>query len=165
MVMKPTHNPSFQRPDAHNLKNRIVGHPLLVANLIFLSVLLVGTAGYMTIEGQSFVASLYMTAITVTTVGYREAFPLSPQGQLFTMVLAFAGVGVILLIAAEFGRVLRSRDDGTSWERLRVPYEGSLWCGIAVEAPAGASPQPVRTSSSQHEMSLSSSAQTLWGMA
>ena len=69
-----------------------------------------GTAGYMLIEGQSFVASLYMTAITVTTVGYREAFPLSPAGQIFTMVLAFAGVGVILLIAAEFGRLLLQAD-------------------------------------------------------
>jgi photosystem II stability/assembly factor-like uncharacterized protein len=49
----------------------------------------------------------------------------------------FAGPAGTLFIAAEFGRVLRSRDDGKSWELLRVPYEGSLWCGIAVEAPAG----------------------------
>jgi voltage-gated potassium channel len=69
-----------------------------------------GTLGYMVIEGQGIVASLYMTAITVTTVGYREAFPLSKAGQIFTMVLAFAGVGVILLIAAEFGRLLLQAD-------------------------------------------------------
>ena len=69
-----------------------------------------GTLGYMVIEGQGVVASLYMTAITVTTVGYREAFPLSKAGQIFTMVLAFAGVGVILLIAAEFGRLLLQAD-------------------------------------------------------
>lgn len=69
-----------------------------------------GTVGYMVIEGQGVIASLYMTAITVTTVGYREAFPLSEGGQIFTMVLAFAGVGVILLIAAEFGRLLLQAD-------------------------------------------------------
>ncbi len=69
-------------------------------------VLAAGTIGYMIVEGQSAVNALYMTAITVTTVGYREAFPLSPEGQLFTIFLAFAGVGVILLIAGEFGRVV-----------------------------------------------------------
>jgi voltage-gated potassium channel len=73
-------------------------------------VLVLGTLGYMLIEGQSLVNAAYMTAITVTTVGFREAFPLSATGQAFTMLLAFAGVGVILLIAAEFGRVVLQAD-------------------------------------------------------
>lgn len=73
-------------------------------------VLAAGTLGYMIIEHQSAVDAAYMTAITVTTVGFREAFPLSPAGQVFTMLLAFAGVGVILLIAAEFGRVVLQAD-------------------------------------------------------
>jgi voltage-gated potassium channel len=51
-----------------------------------------------------------MTAITVTTVGFREAFPLSEAGQIFTVFLAFAGVGVILLIATEFGRLVLQAD-------------------------------------------------------
>lgn len=69
-----------------------------------------GTLGYMLIEGQSAFDALYMTAITVTTVGYREAFPLSPLGRVFTMLLAFAGVAVILLIASEVGRLLVQAD-------------------------------------------------------
>lgn len=69
-----------------------------------------GTLGYMLIEGQDAFDALYMTAITVTTVGYREMFPLSPLGQVFTMVLAFAGVAVILLIASELGRLLVQAD-------------------------------------------------------
>lgn len=73
-------------------------------------VLAAGTVGYMVIEGQGLVASLYMTAITVTTVGFREAFPLSSEGQVFTIMLAFAGVGVILLIASEFGRLVLRAD-------------------------------------------------------
>jgi voltage-gated potassium channel len=51
-----------------------------------------------------------MTTITVTTVGFSEAFPLSPPGQAFTMVLAFVGVGVILLIASEFARAVLDTD-------------------------------------------------------
>ena len=75
-----------------------------------LSVLAVGTIGYMAIEEQSFLNAFYMTAITVTTVGFRETFPLSPPGQAFTIVLAFVGVGVILLIASEFARAVLDTD-------------------------------------------------------
>lgn len=75
-----------------------------------MGVLAAGTVGYMIIEDQGVVSSLYMTAITVTTVGFREAFPLSPRGQVFTILLAFAGVGVILLIASEFGRLVLRAD-------------------------------------------------------
>ncbi len=75
-----------------------------------LSVLGVGTVGYMLIEDQNFVSAFYMTAITVTTVGFREAFPLSPEGQAFTVLLAFGGVGVILLIASEFARTIIDTD-------------------------------------------------------
>jgi len=75
-----------------------------------LSVLGMGTVGYMVIEDQSALKAFYMTTITVTTVGFREAFPLSPAGQAFTMLLAFGGVGVILLIASEFARAMLDTD-------------------------------------------------------
>jgi len=74
------------------------------------AVLTLGTLGYALIEGQSIRDALYMTAITVTTVGFREAFPLSEAGKIFTIFLAFAGVGVILLIAGEFGRLVLQAD-------------------------------------------------------
>jgi len=75
-----------------------------------LSVLGLGTVGYMVIEDQNALNAFYMTAITVTTVGFREAFPLSPAGQAFTILLAFGGVGVILLIASEFARAILDTD-------------------------------------------------------
>ncbi len=75
-----------------------------------LTVLGLGTVGYMAIEGQTALNAFYMTTITVTTVGFREAFPLSPAGQLFTIVLAFGGVGVILMIASEFARAMLDTD-------------------------------------------------------
>jgi voltage-gated potassium channel len=73
-------------------------------------VLAFGTLGYMIIDDQTLINAFYMTAITVTTVGFREAFPLSQTGQIFTIFLAFAGVGVILLIASEFGRLVLRAD-------------------------------------------------------
>ena len=64
----------------------------------------------MAIEHQSLLDALYMTTITVTTVGFREAFPLSQGGKVFTIFLSFAGIGVILLIASEAARAILQTD-------------------------------------------------------
>jgi voltage-gated potassium channel len=58
-------------------------------------VLVAGTAGYMML-GFGFLDALYQTVTTVTTVGFREVRPLSPAGQVFTIVLILLGVGTAL---------------------------------------------------------------------
>jgi voltage-gated potassium channel len=83
---------------------------ILRSTVLGLAVPGLGTVGYMAIEDQTALNAFYMTTITVTTVGFREAFPLSPVGQAFTILLAFGGVGVILLIASEFARAILDTD-------------------------------------------------------
>jgi len=64
--------------------------------LVILSCLLVaGTIGYSFIEGWSLLDSLYMTIITLSTVGYRELAPLSTAGKLFTSMIIVFGVGTL----------------------------------------------------------------------
>lgn len=41
-----------------------------------------------------------------------------------------------LFVAAEFGSAFRSRDGGQTWEHLQLPYDGSLWGGMALEQEA-----------------------------
>jgi voltage-gated potassium channel len=66
----------------------------IILSLLFLSILVFGgTAGYMIIEGASFLDALFMTVITLTTIGYSEHVPLSKTGMVFTMILAISGVG------------------------------------------------------------------------
>jgi voltage-gated potassium channel len=60
--------------------------------VFFLSVLVGGTAGYHWIEGWPLHECLYMTVITVSTVGFGEVHVLSHDGQLFTILLIFFGV-------------------------------------------------------------------------
>jgi len=62
------------------------------------SIVFVGTIGYMLIEGWSFLNSLYMTIITITSVGYGEIAPLSVSGKIFTIVLIVIGLSIILYI-------------------------------------------------------------------
>ena len=62
--------------------------------------LLGGTIGYIVLEGWSFTDALYMTVITLGTVGYGEVQRLSPAGRIFTMVLIIVGVGFVFYLAA-----------------------------------------------------------------
>jgi len=65
--------------------------------VLFLSVLAGGTIGYRWIEGWPLSECLYMTVITVSTVGFGEVHPLSHNGQLFTILLIFFGVSAAAL--------------------------------------------------------------------
>jgi voltage-gated potassium channel len=68
---------------------------LVVLGAIF-AVVVVGTVGYALIEGWSLLDSVYMTVITIFTVGFGEVHPLSRAGSVFTLLLIFGGVGTIL---------------------------------------------------------------------
>ncbi|MFH1486495.1 MAG: potassium channel protein [Chloroflexota bacterium] len=69
---------------------------LLLGGTAVVVIITAGTLGYMLLEGWPFYDALYMTVITITTVGYEETYPLSSIGRAFTMVLLIAGVGAAM---------------------------------------------------------------------
>lgn len=71
---------------------------LIIGISLSLAILIGGTVGYCLLEGWSLFDSLYMTIITVTTVGFGEVRPLSPLGRSFTIILLLFGVGIILYL-------------------------------------------------------------------
>ncbi len=58
-----------------------------------LMVILGGVCGYMLVEDYSMLDALYMTIITVASVGYREVYPLSDSGKIFTIILIIFSLG------------------------------------------------------------------------
>jgi voltage-gated potassium channel len=74
---------------------------IMVSSLLLIAILLFGTGGYMLIEGSTFFDGLYMTIITIFTVGYGETVPLHPGGRIFTMFLILLGAGYVLYIFGE----------------------------------------------------------------
>ena len=73
--------------------------------LAAVALLAVGVGGYHVLEGMSFLDALYMTVITISTVGYMEIEPLGPAGRSFTIFVIVAGAGVaayFLGVASQF---------------------------------------------------------------
>ena len=68
---------------------------IVVALTGLVAVTVLGTVGYLAL-GFTFLEALYQTVTTVATVGFREVRPLSPVGQVFTILLIVVGVGVVL---------------------------------------------------------------------
>jgi voltage-gated potassium channel len=71
---------------------------LIISVVLFFGLLALGVLGYMVIEGWPFMDALYMTVITIATVGYGEVHKVSAAGQIFTVLLIFLGVGFFLYV-------------------------------------------------------------------
>lgn len=86
--------------------------------LMLTAILFAGAFGYHLIEGWPFFDALYMTVITLATVGYGETHPLSNAGRAFTIFLILGGIGIItygvttvtaFLVEGEMNGYLRRR--------------------------------------------------------
>ena len=77
------------------------------ATLFFAAmIIVVGTIGYSIIEGWRLIDSLYMTVITLSTVGFREVYTLSDAGHLFTIFLIIFGAVVAALTAKALAQLV-----------------------------------------------------------
>jgi voltage-gated potassium channel len=123
---RPSRRATASRSTLHAPRSRVaergeplgwrIGGPLLALG----AVLAVGTFGYVTIEGWPVVDALYMTVMTVSTVGFREVHPLSVAGEFFTMALILLGVGALFYA---FGSVMAFVFEGhltQRWEWRRM---------------------------------------------
>jgi voltage-gated potassium channel len=78
--------------------------------IILASIIAAGTIGYMLIEGWSPADAVYMTMITISTVGYGEVHPLSEAGRIFSIFLIVGGVsGALFVFSALVEYVIEGR--------------------------------------------------------
>ncbi len=76
-----------------------VSREVVYGTLAVVLLLVVGTVGYVGIEGWRPMEAFYMTFITLSTIGFSEVRPLSDAGMVFTVGLAFVGIGTFATIA------------------------------------------------------------------
>ena len=83
----------------------------------------IGTAGYQVLEGWSVWDSLYMTVITLSTVGFSEVHPLHAIGRKFTILLIFLGIATIGYIG---NRITEAVFQGYFREGLRLRQQHQI---------------------------------------
>lgn len=109
---------------------------------IIIAVVVIGTVGFKIIGGseKSLLDALYMTAITITTVGYGDVIGLDnkPLGKIFAIIYVFLGAGTIAylfttlaayIIEGELRRVFRRRKMDKRIAKMRDHY---IVCGIGM---------------------------------
>lgn len=106
------------------------------AGVLLVVLMAVGTSGYMIIEGWSFLDSVYMTVMVLTTIGFREIKPLDDAGVVFTIVLAISGIGAIFyaliavfqfLLEGELASIIGSQRMARQIDHLSNHY---ILCGF-----------------------------------
>ena len=75
---------------------------LYTALTLLLIILIIGVTGYMLLSGYSFVNALYMTIITMTTVGFGEVAPLADSEKIFTIFLILTSITVFGFTVSSF---------------------------------------------------------------
>lgn len=79
---------------------------LKISMFVLLMLVTAGTTGYMAIEKWPILDALYMTVITLGTVGFKEVHDLSDSGKIFTMILIVVGVSVLGYIVGSLAQIM-----------------------------------------------------------
>jgi len=107
---------------------------LVIAVIAFLLVLIIGIVGYATIEKWSILKSAFMTAITLTTIGYSD-YELSDSGKIFTLILIVIGLSIYayalgnvtaFIVEGHLGYYIRRRKMDKEISKLKNHY---IVCG------------------------------------
>jgi len=109
---------------------------LVKAIIGILIVLVVGTAGYVLIEGWTILEGFYMTVITITTIGFGEVRTLSDTGKYLTLAVIFCGIGMMgyafvtgtrMIVEGELTQIITRRRSMKALERVRNHF---IICGF-----------------------------------
>lgn len=102
-----------------------------------LAALVAGTVGYHVVEGWSFFDSLYMTVITLATVGYGEVHPLTASGRIFTIFLILGGIGVVTYAFSTLTSIIVEGQLSAAFQRRRMQKEIDKLSGHYIVCGAG----------------------------
>jgi voltage-gated potassium channel len=86
----------------------MLGSKIYKIIVLVVSIITLGTTGYMWLSNYSFVDAIYMTVITVTTVGFGEVKPFTPEEKIFTIFLILTSITVFGYAVSAFSEFLVS---------------------------------------------------------
>ncbi|MFO7879792.1 MAG: potassium channel family protein [Bacteroidota bacterium] len=81
---------------------------IIIALGVLILIMVIGVLGYMLIEHYQLIDALYMTVITIATVGFKEVAPLSRPGMIFTILLIIVSFSIYAYVLTNLTRYLIS---------------------------------------------------------
>ena len=93
---------------------------LYVAILLLLAIIVIGVAGFIFIENYNIFDAIYMTIITVSTVGFNEVRPLSAEGRIFTAFLIIFSFGTFAYAVSSITMYVMDGEYKRYFKDLRV---------------------------------------------
>jgi len=91
-----------------------------LALMALVALVVLGTLGYHILEGWNLLDSLYMTIITLATVGFKEVGPLDAAGKVFTITLIVFGVGIVFWAGASLIEAVIGEQIWHAFQRKRM---------------------------------------------
>ena len=88
--------------------------------ILILLVIFIGVIGFHIIEDWPLFDSLYMTVITIFTVGFKEVRDLSPLGRVFTIFIILGGVGTVLFAFTKAAEIVFEGGMRKFWRRRKM---------------------------------------------
>ncbi|MEX1384234.1 TrkA family potassium uptake protein [Lutibacter sp.] len=108
---------------------------LVISIGLLLIVIAIGVGGYMTLSDDNFIDSLYMTIITMTTVGFGEIHPLTNNEKLFTIFLILISImvyGYTVTALTEYlasGKILEQLKQKKVQQKIQNLKNHTVVCG------------------------------------
>lgn len=109
---------------------------LKIALILPFVMITIGTLGFITIEGYSFIEALYMTVLTISTVGFGEVRPLSTGGRVFISIFMMVNIAVIAYALAAFsyyvieGKFFEEMEKTWMQSRVDKLEDHTILCGF-----------------------------------
>jgi voltage-gated potassium channel len=107
VLRRAAHTPHYEEPERLQAasvrglgeRRRANLRALEIAGAVFVSLVIIAVAFYRLVAHYSILDAIFMTVITISTVGYGEPSPLGPVGKIFTSFLIFSGLATITIAA------------------------------------------------------------------
>ncbi|AKQ46326.1 hypothetical protein TH63_12965 [Rufibacter radiotolerans] len=94
--------------------------------------LVTGVVAYQVLEGYTLAEAFYMTVITVSTTGFAEVHPLSPEGRLFTSVYILANIGLLAYTVSVVSTYLFEGELRSIWKNYMNEREIKSFSGHVI---------------------------------
>ncbi|HEU18886.1 MAG TPA: two pore domain potassium channel family protein [Deltaproteobacteria bacterium] len=103
------------------MQSKTIRVRLQVYLIIFFTVIMIGTVGFMGTEGLSPADAFYFSIVTIATVGYGDIHPVTQPGKILAVILIVTGVGTFLGVIANVTELmLAKREHSIRMEKLTM---------------------------------------------